>query len=128
MSESDSDIATATTQRDASRLSSLINASEFIMISIAEGDQQEEAVGALTAEVSGFEVLVAFTTEENAGEFVRAQGELFEDGEDVDGVVVEGGALLDHLPEGYGLLVDPETDAAALIEPSLAEEIKSFEA
>lgn len=128
MSETDSDITAAITERDASRLSSLINSSEFIVISIAESDQQDEAVGALTAEVGDFEVLVAFTTEEHAGEFVRAQGELFDDGEDVDGVVVEGSALLDHLPQGFGLLVDPETDVAALIEPSLAEEIKSIEA
>ncbi len=41
----------------------------------------------------------------------------------VDGVTVEGAMLLEGLPEGFGLLLDPESEIASIIDPSLADEV-----
>ncbi len=125
MSESDfSKFLSAIEERDSAALRGLILAGEFVLLSVSsDEDDDEESVGALTAEIGDFEVIVAFTTEENAGAFVREMGELFEDEEGVDGVVVEGDALLEYLPEGFGLLLNPEIEDAAVIDPALAAEI-----
>jgi len=110
-------------ERDAEQLRSLIVASEFVLISIGEEDDGEENVAALTAEVGDFDVLVVFTSEQNASHFVGEMGELFEDEEDVEGVVVEGDALLGYLPDGFGLLINPEVEEANVIDPTLVTEI-----
>ena len=119
-----SELFDAITQRDAVLARSLILANEFVLISISDGeDDDEENVGALTAEIGDFDVLVAFTSEQNAGAFVGEMDDLFEDEEGVDGVVVEGDALLEYLPDGFGLLLNPETDNASVVDPALAAEI-----
>lgn len=124
MSESDfSQLLAAIADRDAAKLRSLILASEFVLLSVSEDEEDEENVGALTAEIGDFEVLVAFTSEQNAGVFVREMGDLFEDEEGVDGVVVEGEALLEYLPEGFGLLLNPEVEDASVMDPALVTEI-----
>ena len=66
---------------------------------------------------------MAFTTQEFAVEFVTGQPDLFGEEESVDGVTVEGTMLLESLPEGFGLLIDPESEIASIIDPSLADEI-----
>jgi hypothetical protein len=113
-------------ERDAAQVRSLILANEFVLISVSEGeDDDEENVGALTAEIGEFDVLVAFTSEQNAGVFVGEMGELFEDEEGVDGVVVDGEALLEYLPDGFGLLLNPEVEDASIVDPTLAAEVAS---
>jgi hypothetical protein len=113
-------------ERDAAQVRSLILANEFVLISISDGeDDDDENVGALTAEIGDFDVLVAFTSEENAGVFVGEMGELFEEEEGVDGVVVDGEALLEYLPDGFGLLLNPEVEDASIVDPTLAAEIAS---
>ena len=44
---------------------------------------------------------------------------------ELNGVVVDGEALLEYLPEGFGLLLDPEVENASIIDPTLAAEITS---
>jgi hypothetical protein len=117
----------AVAERDTEKLKSLILGAEFVLLSVADEDSQEENVGALTAELEDFDVLVAFSSEKNAGDFVNEMSELFEDDEEVEGVVVEGDAMLEYLPEGFGLLIDPETEAACIVEPTLASELVSTE-
>lgn len=131
MSEPDADsksnissqISEAVAERDVASLRTVLLGHEFVLISVSDGTDDEENVGALTAELEGFDVLVAFTSESRAGEFVGEMDELFEDNEEVEGVVVEGDAMLEYLPEGYGILVDPEADGACVIEPTLASEV-----
>ena len=81
MSESQSSsLLSAIAERDAAQIRSLILDGEFVLLSISEGeDDDEEDVGALTAEVGDFDVLVAFTSEKNAGVFVRETEDLFDD-------------------------------------------------
>lgn len=123
MSDADTTLIAAINERDASQVRSLILAREFVMISISGDDDDDESVGALTAELGDFEVLVVFTSEQNAGVFVREMGELFENEEEVDGVIVEGDAVLEYLPEGFGMLLNPEVESVTLIDPKLASEI-----
>jgi hypothetical protein len=99
---------------------SKILASDFILLSTSKaGENDEENVGALTAEVEEVEVLVAFTTEENAKTFVNEMADLFSEDESVDGILVDGAAMLEYMPEGYGLLLDPELDPSSLMAPDV---------
>ena len=98
-------------------------AGEFVLLSVSDDDDGDD-VGALTAQVGDFDVLVAFTSKEAAGVFVDAMSELFGDEEGVDGIFVEGGVLLQHLPGGHGLLIDPESENASLIDPALAADLR----
>jgi hypothetical protein len=116
-------IKAAIEQRDATALKAVLLASEFVLISIIDDSGDEEEAGAMTAEIDDFEALVAFSTETRAGEFVGSMDELFEENEDIEGVVVEGAGMLEYLPEGYGILLDPESEDECVIEPSLAAEI-----
>ena len=123
MSDADATLIAAINDRDARQVRSLMLAREFVMISMSGDDDDDESVGALTAELGDFDVLVVFTSEQNAGVFVREMSDLFENGEDVDGVFVEGDAVLQYLPEGFGMLLNPEIESASLIDPTLAAEI-----
>ncbi|MGI9470526.1 MAG: SseB family protein [Rubripirellula sp.] len=126
MSDSESDstldgeLHAAITAGDLPKLRESVLAGEFVLLSTSKSDEDEdENMGALTAEIDEFEVLVAFTSEANAELFVREMGELFSDDESVDGVVVEGQAMLDYLPDGYGLLIDPEMENTSVLDPKM---------
>ena len=121
-------LSAAVEARDAAKLRELILDGEFILINIQsdeEDDDDEEAMGALTAEIDELPALVTFTSERHAGAFVGAMGDLFEDSEEVQGFLVDGDALLEYLPEDYGLLVNPETDSALVIDATLAAEVNA---
>lgn len=101
---------------------------EFVLLSTSKSeDEEDQNVGALTAEIDEYEVLVAFTSEDNAKLFVQEMGELFAEDESVDGVVVEGKAMLDYLPDGYGLLVDPELENTSVLDPTMIAAINATE-
>ena len=120
-----SKFAVAIDSVDTKRLLQLIVDQNFVLISVVDdtdGDD-DDAMGAITAEVEDFDVLVAFTSEPLAGEFVDAMGDMFGDQDQVQGFIVDGEALLDYLPEDYGLLLNPETEYVALIEPDLAQQV-----
>ena len=97
-----------------------ILASEFILLSTSKaGEDDDDNVGALTAELEEAEDLVAFTTEENAKTFVDGMADLFSEDESVDGILVDGAAMLEYMPEGYGLLLDPELEPNSLMAPDV---------
>ena len=125
MTENPSPFHDAVAERDVNQLRSLLSSGEFILLSTTKSEQEDDGnVGAVTAEVGDMEVLVVFTSEETAGQFVHDSGDLFDEDEEVDGVVVEGGALLEYLPEGFGILLDPEGDEALIIEPGIIAELR----
>lgn len=115
----------AIANRDASQVRSLMLETDFFVISLSSEDEPEDGdqVAAMTAEIGDFEALVAFTTKESAVAFVTDQPDLFGDEESVDGVTVEGAMLLESLPEKFGLLLDPESEIASVIDPSFADEL-----
>lgn len=127
MTNEDHDLLTAISQRDAAAVRQHALPQEFIMIDLTGDDEDEEEVGALTAEIDNFEALVIFTTEDAAHHFVEARPELFEDCDDVTGHVVQGESLLEFLPESFGLLVNPESDDTQVVDPPFLKEINSLQ-
>ncbi len=126
MASSSDSLHDAILERDAKRISELILAAEFVLLNTVVGEDEDDSnVGAMTAEIEDMEVLVVFSEENSAGEFVRENGDLFEEDEEVEGVVVEGAALLDYLPDDYGILLDPKGEEALVLDASLIAEIKS---
>jgi hypothetical protein len=77
------------------------------------------------AEVDDFPVLVAFTSEDHAGEFAGAMSDLFDGDEDVPAFVVDGRNLLAHLPEEHGVLINPESDDCHILPPDLVAQVAS---
>ena len=127
MSDIPSPIHDAVTQQDAIQLRALIVGSEFVLLSTTKSEQDEDGnIGAITAEIGDIEVLVVFSNEQTAGHFVHESGDLFEEDEEVDGIVIEGNALLDYLPDGFGILLDPDSDEAIVIEPAFIAEVKAL--
>ena len=118
----------AVSERDPIQLRSVILANEFVLLSTATGEEDEdENVGAITAEIGEIEALVVFSSEQAAGHFVHESNDLFGEDEEVDGIVVEGAALLDYLPDGFGILLDAESDEAIVVEPNLMRQVKAIE-
>lgn len=120
--------ATAIEAKDADVLRTLILAGEFILINVQSEEDDEEGMGALTADIDDTPVLVAFSTEEHAGAFVGAMSDMFDEADEVHGFLVEGDALLEYLPDDYGLLIDPETEDIQLIGVEIAKNIQRDDA
>ena len=112
-------------ERDPGKIHEKMAESEFVLLNTHTAEEDDNNVGAMTAEIEDVEVLVVFSEEAAAAEFVNDNGELFEEDEEVEGVVVEGTALLDYLPDDYGILLDPKGEEALLIDPSMVSEIKA---
>jgi hypothetical protein len=111
---------------DADQTRLLLIASEFILIRVTDEDDDEENFGALTADVDDVEVLVAFTSEKTASDFIAHMGEeLFNEGEEIDGFVVDGETLLDYLPDDFGVLIDPEQEHSSVIANELVKKMLS---
>jgi hypothetical protein len=52
---------------------------------------------------------------------VQEMEDLFEEDDEVEGMFVDGEALMDLLADGLGLLLNPEDESAAVIDPELAK-------
>jgi len=122
-SEKNPQLFDAISDRDATKIRQLILEMEFVLININHNLEDEDDVSTLTADVEDFDVIVAFTSEKLAGEFVESMDEIFDEAESVDGVVVTGDALLDYLPEELGLMVNPDDEAKGIIDPKLLSEV-----
>jgi hypothetical protein len=121
---SDSKLFEAIAAGDADQTRLLLIASEFILIRVNEEEDDDENFGALTADVDGTDVLVAFTSEQTASDFISQMGEeLFDKEEEIDGFVVDGETLLDYLPENFGVLIDPEHENTAVLTAELVKRI-----
>ena len=112
----------AIVDREAPQIRAALQAMDVFVLSVA-GAEDGEQVPAMTTDVGGFEALVAFTSEQSAARFVTQRPELFGDDEGVDGVAVEGATLLESLPEGFGLWLDPESDESGIIDPTLTAQM-----
>ena len=113
----------AVTERDAKALRSKLLERTFVVISIISGEpnDDDDEISTLRAEVGDFEALVAFTSEARASVFVEDMDDLFDEDDEVEGMFVEGNALIDLLGDGLGLLINPEDESAAVIDPDLAK-------
>lgn len=119
-------LASAICDRDADVVRSMLADRSLVVIGIScDSDEADEEPSTLRAEIDGFEALVAFTTQANASAFVKKMDDLFDEDDEVEGLWVDGEALFELLAEGLGLLLNPELDSAAIIDPELAKAIVS---
>tara|TARA_Y100000385_G_C13023144_1_gene607116 strand:- start:589 stop:978 length:390 start_codon:yes stop_codon:yes gene_type:complete len=128
MSDPTPNVHEAITNGDVPDIHSKILASDFILLSTSKADEnEEESVGALTAELEDVEVLIAFTSEDNAKAFVDEMDDLFAEDESVDGILVNGSAMLEYMPDGYGLLLDPELEPCSLMNPDVTASVLALQ-
>ena len=112
----------AVTERDAEAIRKKLLERTFVVISIISEDwEDDDEICTLRAEVADFEALVAFTSEARASVFVQEMEDLFEEDDEVEGMFVDGDKLIDLLGDGLGLLINPEDESAAVIDPELAK-------
>lgn len=116
-------LSEAVAEGDASKLRDVIRANRFFLINIQHEGEGEEEMGALTADVDDKPVLVVFSSEGHAEQFVNEVSDMFEESDEVQGFVVDGEALLDYLPEDYGLLFDAESEDAQYVDATFSKQL-----
>jgi len=128
MSEStetlESKLSEAVDQRDAVLVRQLIDGAEFVLLTLPDEEDDEEGANVFSTDLDGMELLVAFTNEQTAGDFVNSMEDLFEEGEEIEGYVLDGDALLQYMPPEYGLLLNPESDESLVIDLDLIDLIQ----
>ena len=117
--QSASELFHAIESGDASRVAKTIAPQFFTLLEVSDGAADEDEYSALMAEVDDFPVLVAFTSEDHAGDFAGAMVDLFAGDEDVPAFIVDGRNLLAHLPAEHGVLLNPESDDCHILPPDL---------
>ena len=118
-------LADAIQERDAVLVRRLMEQAEFVLLTVNSdetdeaADDDEDGPHVMSKEVDGMELVVAFTNDQAAGDFVHSASDLYQDDEDVQGYVLDGDALLQYMPPEYGLLLNPESDPSMIIDGEL---------
>ncbi|HXG12844.1 MAG TPA: SseB family protein [Gemmataceae bacterium] len=81
---------------------------------------------ALMAETDDFPVMVAFTSMNHAKQFASAVPGMLDADGSMPAFVVAGKDLLTYLPEGCGVLLNPESEDSTVLSPELVEEIRGL--
>ena len=102
---------------DKSAILDWIRGEQFTLVSLSN---DEESLSAMILETEEFPALVAFLSSEHAEQFVDSISDQIE-GEEVDLFEVAGEDLLAPLSSEFGLLINPESDDAVMIEPKLLQ-------
>ena len=102
---------------DKSAILDWIRNEHFTLVSLSN---DEESLSAMILETEEFPALVAFLSSEHAEQFVDSISDQIE-GEKVDLFEVAGEDLLAPLSSEFGLLINPESDDAVMIEPTLLQ-------
>ncbi|HUP82331.1 MAG TPA: hypothetical protein VM260_27505 [Pirellula sp.] len=102
---------------DKSAILEWIRGEQFTLVSLSN---DEESLSAMILETEEFPALVAFLSSEHAEQFVDSISDQIE-GEEVDLFEVAGEDLLVPLSSEFGLLINPESDDAVMIEPTLLQ-------
>ena len=102
---------------DKDAIMAWIRGEKFTLVSLSN---DEESLSAMILETEEFPALVAFLSSDHAEQFVDSIADQIE-GEEVDLFEVSGEDLLTPLAEEFGLLINPESDDAVMIEPALLQ-------
>ena len=125
----ESKLADAIEQRDAVLVRQLFDTAEFVLLTVSdEEDDDEEGANVFSTDVDGMDLLVAFTNEQAAGDFVRSMEEIYEEGDEIEGYVLDGDALLDYMPPEHGVFLNPESDDSLVIDHDLIQLVQKAEA
>ena len=103
--------------QDKTAILDWIRNEHFTLVSLSN---DEESLSAMILETEEFPALVAFLSSEHAEQFVDSISDQIE-GEEVDLFEVAGEDLLAPLSAEFGLLINPESDDAVMIEPTLLQ-------
>jgi hypothetical protein len=117
-------LAQAVERGDAGEVARWIAQRDFTLVETPE-DSDGEGKAALIADVDDCPMLVAFTSESQAALFARAMPELLDADGKLPAFVVYGQSFLANLPEGCGVLLDPETDDCVVIPPDLIDAVRA---
>jgi len=98
---------------------------DFTLIETPEASSGE-GKAALMAEVGDFSALVAFPSRDHAMRFAGVMPGLLDGGGSMPIFIVAGIDLLRYMPEGCGLLLNPETDDSAVVAPRLVDRMRSL--
>ncbi len=114
-------LRTAIEEVDPATVLDLLREHAFTVFELRDEEgEEDDAAATLTAEVDDFEAVVAFTSDELAADFAQNIPEVFEgESEEVPGFHIDGESLLFELPEGFGLLLNPESDGTLILTPDL---------
>ncbi len=111
------DLVDAIEAEDKTAILDWIRGEQFTLVSLSN---DEESLSAMILETEEFPALVAFLSSEHAEQFVDSISDQIE-GEEVDLFEVAGEDLLAPLSSEFGLLINPESDDAVMIEPKLLQ-------
>lgn len=111
------DLVDAIEAEDKTAILDWIRGEQFTLVSLSN---DEESLSAMILETEEFPALVAFLSSEHAEQFVDSISDEIE-GEEVDLFEVAGEDLLAPLSSEFGLLINPESDDAVMIEPKLLQ-------
>jgi DNA-directed RNA polymerase subunit RPC12/RpoP len=110
--------AGAVDRGDAAEIARLFLKRDLTLVK-APDDSGDGGASALTAEIDETPMVVAFTAEEPIRAFAEAVPDLL----DADGTLpafgVSGADFLSNLPDGFGVLLNPESDDSTVIPPDL---------
>lgn len=126
----ESKLADAIEQRDAVLVRQLIDSAEFVLLTMSDDeddDDDEEGANVFSTDLDGMDLLVAFTNEQAAGDFVHSMEEIYEEGDEIEGYVLDGDALLQYMPPEHGLYLNPESDESLVIDQELLELVMKSE-
>jgi hypothetical protein len=115
----------AIAQANAAEVARFLSQADFTLIEGAVNDDGSK--GAVTGEVNDFPVLVAFTSNDYAAQFAGANDDLLDENGDLPAFVVGGSDLLRYLPEGFGIVFNPESDNEKVIAPKLVRDVRNTE-
>lgn len=133
MSESpeslESKLAGAIELRDAVLVRQLFDSAEFVLLTMSdEEDDDEEGANVFSTDLDGMDLVVAFTNEQAAGDFVHSMEDIYEEGDEIEGYVLDGDALLEYMPPEHGLYLNPESEDSLVIDYELLELVAKAEA
>lgn len=105
-------------KEDREAIDRWIRSETFTLVALAAEEGEEDALAALVVETEAFPAVVAFMDTESASQFVDSISDQIE-GDSVDLFEVDGDALLRPMSEEFGLIINPESEEAIMIDPDL---------
>lgn len=105
-------------KEDREAIDRWIRSETFTLVALAAEEGEEDALAALVVETEEFPAVVAFMDTESASQFVDSIADQIE-GDSVDLFEVDGDALLRPMSEEFGLIINPESEEAIMIDPEL---------
>jgi hypothetical protein len=108
----------------AAEIAGALAQQDFTLIEMT--NDEDGSKGAFTGEFEDYPVLVAFTSQDHAADFAGANEDLLDANGEMPAFVVRGKDLLRYLPDGMGVVFNPESAEEKVIPPQLVGQIKKL--